>query len=112
VPNTTRVLTFSGQTGTTIPAGAQMVSDPVEVSVAANADLAIDLYSPVDTTAWPRAITLHNSAAQTSYLSPRGNYVRLPSFTVAALTASWFFLSRVAVDAPLSSTRASGAIGC
>jgi hypothetical protein len=44
LPDTTRALTFSGQTSTTIPAGAQLVSDPVDLIVGANADLAIDLY--------------------------------------------------------------------
>ena len=102
VPDTTRMLTFSGRTSAAIPAGAVLASDPVDVNVGAGVDLAIDLYSPVDTPTWPSAITLHGSASQTSYLSPRGNFVGQPSFTVASLTSSWFFLTRVEVDAPAS----------
>lgn len=99
--HSTRSLTFGGRTVCMIPAGAQLVSDPVDLDVAPNVDLAIDLYSPVDTTTWPSAITLHGGASQTSYLSPRGNFVGQP-FTVAALTSSWFFLARVEVEVPTS----------
>jgi len=100
VPNSARPLTFSSLPGGTIPAGAVLLSDPVDLSVPPDADLAVDLFSPVDMTTWPSALTVHSAASQTSYLSPRGNFVGQPSFLVAGLTSSWFFLTRVEVEAP------------
>jgi hypothetical protein len=41
VPASDRVLTFSGKTTLTIPAGALIVSDPVSLTVPASADVAI-----------------------------------------------------------------------
>jgi lysophospholipase L1-like esterase len=64
------------------------------------ADLAVDLFSPLDTTTWPSALTMHTGANQTSYLSEQGNFVGRSSFTVADTTTSWFFLSRVEVEVP------------
>jgi hypothetical protein len=110
VPGASRRLTFSGQPAAAIPAGAVLASDPVDLAVPPNADLAIDLFSPVDTTAWASALTVHTGATQTNYLSPRGNYVGQPSFVVAGITASWFFLSRVEVETP-AATPALIAIG-
>ncbi len=110
VATSSRPLMFSGQVSTMIPAGAVLVSDPVELIVPPDADVAVDLYSPVDTTTWPSALTVHAGAMQTSYLSPRGNFAGQPSFLVAGLTASWFFLTRLEVEAP-STTASIVAIG-
>jgi lysophospholipase L1-like esterase len=110
VAPSSRPLTFSGQRTASIPAGAVLMSDPVELAIPANADLAVDLYSPIDMTTWPSALTVHGTAQQTSYLSARGNYVGQPAFLVAGLTASWFFLGRVDVEAP-STTSSVVALG-
>ena len=50
VPQSDRSLTFSGRPTITIPSGAMVYSDPVELNVPPMADLAIDLYCPATPT--------------------------------------------------------------
>ena len=96
-----RPLTFSGRSTTTIPAGATLLSDPVVLSVPAAADIAIDLYLPLNTNG-PSPLTMHNGALQTSYVTDTGNYTGKPAVPVVATTQSWFGLARVEVLAPAS----------
>jgi len=96
-----RALTFSGQPTITIPSGALMFSDPVDLTVPALSDVAIDLYLPGNTSA-PSALTMHTGALQTSYISGTGNFAGAASFPTAATTQSWFLLARVEVMAPQS----------
>src|SRR5512132_798199 len=51
VPGSVHVLTFSGNPSFTLPPGAPVVSDPVDLHVPELSDLAIDLYLPGDTSA-------------------------------------------------------------
>ncbi len=67
-------LAFSGRPTTTIPAGAIAYSDPVNLTVPAMADLAIDLYLPGNTSG-AATLTMHNGAFQTNYISETGNHV-------------------------------------
>ena len=92
-------LTFSGQPTITIPANAMIYSDPVNVTVAPMADLAIDLYLP-GTTNTPATITMHGGALQTSYISETGNHVGKATMPQVGTMQSWFLLSRVDVVAP------------
>jgi len=110
VASSVRLLTFSGQRSVTVPSGAVVVSDPVDLVTAPNSDLAVDLFSPLDTTTWASALTTHPASGQTSYVSESGNFVGRPTLTVANTTTSWFFLSRVEVEAPRT-TAAIVAIG-
>jgi lysophospholipase L1-like esterase len=98
-------LTFSGRATMTIPAGATVYSDPVNLTVPAMADLAIDLYLPGDTSA-ATMFTMHNGAFQTNYISETGNYVGQTTLPNAAKIQNWFLLSRVEVVA----SDAAGAI--
>ena len=97
VPASDRVVTFGGDTKAAIPPGAEALSDSIALSVQAQSDLAISLYSAGDT----GTATVHSSAFQTSYVSGPGNFVSNQdgkSFTET--TGSWFFLSAVDVVAP------------
>jgi lysophospholipase L1-like esterase len=105
VAASTRRLTFSGRPTMAIPAGAVLLSDPVELAVPAMADLAIDLYLPGNTNS-PSPLTYFASSLQTNYVSETGNYAGASSFPVVATTPSWFLVSRVEVVAP----QAMGAI--
>ncbi|MBI4520852.1 MAG: SGNH/GDSL hydrolase family protein [Gemmatimonadetes bacterium] len=100
-PNTSRALTFGGQPGATIPPGAVVFSDPVDLSVPAMTDLAIDLYLPGSTES-PSPVTTHNGALQASYVSTAGNHAGVNAIPVATTTQAWFFLARVEVLAPAS----------
>jgi lysophospholipase L1-like esterase len=98
-PESDRALTFSGRPTITIPSGAVVYSDSVNLTVPALADVAVDLYLPGNTnTASP--VTMHNGARQTSYISQTGNHVGVSALPVVATTQSWFFLTRVEVIAP------------
>ncbi|MGE3706249.1 MAG: SGNH/GDSL hydrolase family protein [Vicinamibacterales bacterium] len=105
-----RPLTFSGVKTVTIPPGALIVSDPVDLRVARQADLAIDVYLPGDTVAAGSPLTIHSAARQTSYASSTGNHVGARDLPGAAPTTSWAFLSRVDVLAP-AGTGAVAAFG-
>ena len=101
VPASDRPLTFSGRPTITIPSGAIVYSDPVDLNVPALTDVTIDLYLPGDTnTSSP--LTMHNGAFQTNYVSQTGNHVGMAALPVVATTPSWFVLSRVEVMAPES----------
>jgi lysophospholipase L1-like esterase len=92
-------LTFSGRPTMTIPAGAIAYSDPVNLTVPAMADLAIDLYLPGNTSG-AAMFTMHNGALQTNYISETGNHVGNATLPNAAKLQNWFLLSRVEVAAP------------
>ncbi len=94
-----RAVTFSGQPTIAIPAGAMLLSDPVALTFPAAADIAVDLYLPVNTNA-PSPVTMHNGALQTSYVTETGNHAGKPTLPVVATTQSWFGLARIEVMAP------------
>ncbi len=62
VAGSARNLTFNGQAQITIPAGARVLSDPVDLATAAAEDLAIDLYLPDDTASGTSPLTMHTGA--------------------------------------------------
>ena len=116
VPRSNRVLTFGGVATPTVPAGAILVSDPVDLVASDFSDLAIDLYLPDDTAAMKSPVTTHPASWQTNYVSPPGNHAgaaTMPVQTTTAYrradglpTATWFFLARIEVMAP----RQAGAV--
>ena len=102
VTSSARGLTFNGHTQVTIPAGAQVLSDPVDFATAAAEDLAIDIYLPGDTASGMSPLTMHTGAFQTSYVSTTGNHLGVEDLPVMTTTQSWFFLARVEVTVPES----------
>ena len=95
-----RPLMFNGSSAVTIPPGASLLSDPVNLEMPALSDLAIDIYVPGDTVAEKLPLTIHTGAQQTNYVSTAGNHGGAPDLPVARTTESWFFLARVEVMAP------------
>ena len=93
-PGTDRVLTFSGNPSITIPAGAPVRSDPVELNVPALGDLAISLYLPGTV----QATTIHNTALQTNYVSLPGDFTAAATLPVQRTITSWPFLTEVDID--------------
>lgn len=100
VMSSARALTFNGHSRTTIPAGALVFSDPVDLVIPAASDLAIDLYLPDDTASGTSPLTMHTVGLQTSFVSPVGNHVGIKNLPVMTTTQSWFFLASVEVIAP------------
>ena len=105
-----RALKFGGSESTIIPAGAVIISDPVDLTFPPASDLVVDLYVPGDTLAGGSPLTMHTGANQTSYVSSSGNFAGSETFPIAATTPSWFLLARVEVVAP-PATGAIVAIG-
>ncbi len=91
VAGSNRQLTFGGRTAITITAGAPMLSDPVDLAVPAQSDLAVSLYLPGSVTAQ----TVHDAACQTNYVSSSGNYAASASLPIAAGLYSWPFLTEI-----------------
>src|SRR5262245_25948296 len=88
VAGSDRKLTFGGEDGAVIAAGAVQFSDPVELNAPAMADLAVSLYLPGEVLA-NFAIT-GRYARQTNYISPPGNFAAETVMPVGNLTDQWF----------------------
>ncbi|MFH8982487.1 GDSL-type esterase/lipase family protein [Streptomyces varsoviensis] len=104
-PGSGRVVRFGGQRATTVPAGAEAVSDPVPLATRADTDLVVSVHLPTATgpTTW------HPWAKQTNYLSGAGAGDHTGDVSGSAFgeqTTSWFFLDGVDVLAP----RAKGTV--
>jgi len=105
VPGSDRTLTFSGNPVITIPPGAQILSDPVNLNVPALGDLAVSIFVPGIT----GPATWHFEALQTSYISPPGDFTASAVMPVGTTTTqAWFWLAAVEVVA----SEQTGAIVC
>jgi len=100
-PESGHMLSFSGRSAITIPANAVVYSDPVNMTVPAMADLAVDLYLPGNTD-MPAPLTVHDAAFQTNYVSSSGNHVGKEKLPILSTAENWFILHRVEVQAPAS----------
>ncbi len=94
-PASDRVLTFAGRPAFTIPPGALVVSDPVDLDVPRFTDLAISLYLPEDT----GSPTVHPLGLHTTYIAS-GDATADATLNPAATTTAYFWLSGVDVLAP------------
>ena len=95
VAGTDRPLTFSGRDSITVPPGAPVWSDPLDMQVEDLDELAVSLYLPEVTplTTW------HNDGRQTAYISGNGDFTADESFEAADTTNSRLFLSGIQVGA-------------
>ncbi|GGE81517.1 GDSL-type esterase/lipase family protein [Sphingomonas prati] len=91
------LLAFSGRPGATIPAGAELYSDPVTMPVAPGADLAISLHLP----AAPTPQTGHPGSRANSFTLP-GAHVADPVLAGAATLTHWYVIADVEVSDPAS----------
>ncbi len=93
-------LTFDGQEGTTIPAGGQVHSDPVEILLPPHSDVLVSVHLPEQV----RAAPVHYGAADTSYSTPSGGGDQTLDDTGTPFTETlhqWPFLAGIEVmDAP------------
>jgi lysophospholipase L1-like esterase len=98
-PASIKKLTFGGQPKASVLAGATLVSDPVDMKVAAVSDLVVDLYVPGDIGVGASPATVHNGASQTNYISKPGDHAGEVDLPVDKTTGGWFALARVEVVA-------------
>ncbi|HVL84072.1 MAG TPA: GDSL-type esterase/lipase family protein [Pseudonocardia sp.] len=97
LPATVRALTFGGLPGAAVAPGAEVVSDPVPLAVAAGRPLAVSLYLP----AAPATVAEHPVALQPSWLSRPGDVALDPGPAAFDTTlTSWPVLTAVDVLAP------------
>jgi lysophospholipase L1-like esterase len=102
MPWSDRTLTFGGAGSITIPAGALVLSDPVELIVPDLSDLAVSIFVPGNSgpAAW------HFEGRQTSFISPPGDFTGSIVMPVSSTTLSRFWLAGVEVV----TSRQTGAI--
>jgi lysophospholipase L1-like esterase len=93
LPESDRVLTFGGSPVITIPAGALVLSDPVNLNVPALTDLAISIYTPGAS----GPATWHFESRQLSYVSNPGDFTASADMPFAASMPAWFWLAGVEV---------------
>lgn len=97
VAGSNRQVTFGGSGSVTIPVGAEVLSDPLPDTFAAQTDLAVSLYAQ----GVSGTVTGHNAAHQTSYVSSPGDHAAEESADAFSTTmTSWYWLDGVVVTAP------------
>jgi lysophospholipase L1-like esterase len=106
VPASDRTLTFSGKPSITIPPGALVLSDPVDLKVPQLGDLAISVYVPGKT----EPPTWHSTGLHTTYVAGPGDFTAKADIADALKQPSWYWLAGVDVTAP-KETRAVVAFG-
>jgi len=92
-PVTVRAVTFDGQVSVTIPAGADYVSDPVDLPVKGMDDLAISIHQPEA----PQVLTGHPGSRATSYLV-HGNHVSDAGLDAPKTVDHWYEIAAVEVE--------------
>ncbi|EHR60667.1 SGNH/GDSL hydrolase family protein [Saccharomonospora cyanea] len=93
-------VTFGGETSVTIPAGADWVSDPVDITVRDDSDLVVSMYLPGPT----GPATFHSAGYSTSFTA-QGDATTDTGSAFTRLDRSRYFLSGVDVTA-----RAKGSV--
>ena len=92
-PDTRRVVTFAGQLSVTIPAGAEYVSDPIDLPVEGMTDLAVSTWQLEP----PERQTSHPGARAHSHLV-KGNRVAETDLKDAQKITRWYYLAGVEAE--------------
>ncbi|MBF6124616.1 GDSL-type esterase/lipase family protein [Nocardia brasiliensis] len=96
VTETDVALHFSGAERSAIPAGGELVSDPVALTVAPGDDLMLSLYLPEPT----GLATFSHQPSEIAYIAS-GNVASVPELNGAQTFPARFFVSGVDVSAPV-----------
>ncbi len=94
VAGTDHLVTFGGQTKAIVPAGAPLVSDPVDLPLDALSHLSISIYLPQATP----ISTFHWDGKQTAYIGD-GNQTASDTIAAAQTTDARILVSEVLIDA-------------
>jgi lysophospholipase L1-like esterase len=95
VPASDRTLMFNGKPAVTIPQGAQMISDPVDLEIPQLGDVAVSVYIPEES----GQLTTHATGLHTTYIA-KGNVAANPALNDATTTRSYYWISAIDVMAP------------
>lgn len=93
VSGSDRNVTFAGNASVTIPPGAPVLSDPVELKVPAFAEIAVSLYLPGSVS----GSSMHFWAQHDTYISGTGDFSSKEEIPNATTRTSWYWLSDVEV---------------
>jgi len=93
IPGTDRPITFSGKASITVPPGAPIMSDPIDLAIAPLASVAISVFLADET----QATTFHGDGRQTAYLV-KGNQVSAKRIKTDTTTDARIFLSGIQVE--------------
>ncbi|MCA2218806.1 SGNH/GDSL hydrolase family protein [Jidongwangia harbinensis] len=95
VPGTVRDVRFAGRRWITVPAGAEVVSDPVALGVAADRDLLVSIWTPEPS----GTVTQHPAALQDSFLArgPADHAGDMAATAFTGTTRAWHYVSGVDV---------------
>jgi lysophospholipase L1-like esterase len=96
VPWTSHTVTFGGHTSVTIPAGEQVLSDPIHMRVPRLTELAVDLYLPNPT----GPATYHQLAWQTNFVASGNHAGDAASTAYTTKVSSWYFVDGIDVRNP------------
>jgi len=99
VQETDRALAFGGASSVTIPPGAELWSDPVDIPVLQHSEVMVSLFLPEAL----KPAAFHATGSKTSYISAPGDYtgaVTMPPAEGSRTTTSVFFVSGIQVVAP------------
>ncbi|MFF4535607.1 GDSL-type esterase/lipase family protein [Streptomyces aureus] len=89
-----RTVTFAGSGSVTVPAGRDLVSDPVALRVPADANLLVSVHTPGGS----GPVAYHRSALQTNFVAPVGDTTAEESGAgYTATVGSWYYVTGVDV---------------
>jgi len=94
-PESDHSITFGGATSVRVPAGAEIFSDPVALTVPPLSDVAVSFYLPSQVM---RAETYHGFADQDNFLAD-GDHAGEPDLAQPTTVSSWYFLDGIDVPA-------------
>ncbi len=100
VPSSDRELTVNGKRSFSIPPGALIWTDAVDLEVPSLAELAVSVFIP-DKAA---PLTQHSLGLHTTYISAEGNATSQQMITAARSVETWFWLSGLEVMAPATTS--------
>jgi lysophospholipase L1-like esterase len=103
---TLKTVTFSGETSATIPPGAPLLSDPLDLPVNALSHITVSTFLPDNTP----TTTFHWDARQTAWLAA-GNQVSAPTLTSATAMTTRTLLTGIEVQTAQPDPQAIAVIG-
>jgi len=92
-PDSDHVLRFGGRPFVSIPPGAPVLSDPVDLKLAPFAELAVSIYLPEKTA----SSTVHFWAQHDTYISEPGDFTAKADIPNPTTKTSWYFLADLEV---------------
>ena len=93
VPGSDRTLTFGGGSSITIPPGAPVLSDAVDLHVSQSSEIAVSLFLPDKTL----SSTVHFWGQHKTYISETGDFSGKAEMPNATANGSWYWLADVEV---------------